>query len=293
LNRNRILKGLLARKRAGLFSASYGFFVEPSLRLRVRKWRVRRDGWPGPPLRIAVVSDLHAGEPFVGLKRIKQIVRRTNAISPDLTLLLGDFARGHRIETRPVRMDDMAPVLAELEAPHGVYAVLGNHDWWADRNAQRRKGAPNLYGEALQRHGIPVLSNTALKLERAGIWLAGLEDQRALLRGLRRSQGLDDLPATLAQITDDAPVIMMAHEPDAFPAMPSQVALTLSGHTHGGQIRAFGWAPFVPSRYGNRYAYGHVHEDGRDLVVSGGIGCSILPVRLGVTPEITVVELSA
>ncbi|WP_306195101.1 metallophosphoesterase [Ruegeria discodermiae] len=293
MNLRKLLKGLLARKRAGLFRAGYEFFVEPSLRLRVQKWHVQREDWPIPPLRIAVVSDLHAGEPFVGMKRIERIVRRTNAIAPDLVLLLGDFARGHKFETRPVKIDDIAPVLAQLEAPHGVYAVLGNHDWWADRAAQRRKSGPNIYGEALERNGIPVLSNSALKLQSAGIWLAGLEDQRAILRGLRRCHGLDDLPATLAQITDDAPVVMMAHEPDAFPEMPKQVALTLSGHTHGGQIRVFGWAPFVPSRFGNKYAYGHVREDGRDLVVSGGIGCSILPVRLGVVPEITVIELSA
>ena len=88
-------------------------------------------------------------------------------------------------------------------------------------------------------------------------------------------------------------VVMMAHEPDIFPKIPERVALTLSGHTHGGQVRLFGWSPMVPSRFGNRYAYGHVCEGGRDLVVSGGIGCSILPVRFGVTPEITVIELSA
>jgi predicted MPP superfamily phosphohydrolase len=122
-------------------------------------------------------------------------------------------------------------------------------------------------------------------------WLAGLEDQLALLRKDKGIVGLDDLPATLAQVTDGAPVILLAHEPDIFPKVPARVALTLSGHTHGGQFRLFGWSPVVPSRYGNRYAYGHVHEKGRSLVVSGGIGCSILPVRFGVPPEITLVEL--
>jgi predicted MPP superfamily phosphohydrolase len=73
--------------------------------------------------------------------------------------------------------------------------------------------------------------------------------------------------------------------------VPDRVALTLSGHTHGGQVRLFGWSPVVPSRYGNRYAYGPVREGVRDIVISGGIGCSILPVRFGVTPEITLIEL--
>ena len=123
--------------------------------------------------------------------------------------------------------------------------------------------------------------------------MAGLGDQLAFRLGNGRFQGVDNLPATLAQAVDDAPVILQAHEPDIFPEVPQTVALTLSGHTHGGQVRLFGWSPIVPSRYGNRYAYGHIHEDHRDLVVSGGIGCSIAPVRFGVTPEITLVTLEA
>ncbi|WP_170610487.1 metallophosphoesterase [Ruegeria arenilitoris] len=140
--------------------------------------------------------------------------------------------------------------------------------------------------------GFQVLSNAEVNLDDARVWSARLEDQRAIPRGLRKCRRLHDLPATLAQVIDDAPVIMMAHEPGMFPEMPKRVALTVSGHTHGGQIRFAGWAPFVPSQCRNRYAYGHVHEDGRDLIVSGGIGCSILPVRFGVSPEITVIELS-
>ena len=86
-------------------------------------------------------------------------------------------------------------------------------------------------------------------------------------------------------------MILLAHEPDIFPRVPARVALTLSGHTHGGQVRLFGYSPVVPSRYGNRYAYGHIIEDNRHLIVSGGLGCSILPVRLGCPPEIVMVEL--
>ena len=106
-----------------------------------------------------------------------------------------------------------------------------------------------------------------------------------------RIAGLDDLPGTLAQITDEAPVVLLAHEPDIFPHVPPSVALTLSGHTHGGQVRLFGYSPVVPSHFGNRYAYGHVIEEGRHLIVSGGLGCSMAPVRLGVPPEINLVEV--
>ncbi len=239
-----------------------------------------------------MLADLHVGEPYVGLDRIEQVVRRTNALAPDLILLLGDFFASHKGVSGAVEMQELAPVLAGLEAKNGVFAVLGNHDWWDDRQAQRRGSGPNRYVGILEQNGISVLSNTAVKLESVGIWLAGLEDQLAIWRK-GKPLGLDNLPETLAQITDDAPVVMMAHEPDVFPKVPNQVALTLSGHTHGGQVRLFGWSPIVPSKFGNRYAYGHVREGRRDLVVSGGIGCSILPVRLGVIPEITVVEMSA
>lgn len=150
---------------------------------------------------------------------------------------------------------------------------------------------------ALEANGISVYHNRSIRLHKDGqaFWLAGLGDQLALMparmKGRVKTSGLDNLPGTLAQITDDAPIILMAHEPDIFPKVPGRVSLTLSGHTHGGQVRLFGYSPVVPSIYGNRFAYGHVQEDGRNLIVSGGLGCSMVPVRLGVPPEILLIEL--
>jgi predicted MPP superfamily phosphohydrolase len=136
-----------------------------------------------------------------------------------------------------------------------------------------------------------------LQKEAHAFWLAGLGDQLALLPGIRwgrhRFAGVDDLPGTLAKVTDDAPVILLAHEPDIFPQVPERVSLTLSGHTHGGQVRLFGYSPVVPSRFGNRYAYGHIVENERNLIVSGGLGCAILPVRIGVPPEIVLVDVGS
>jgi len=296
ISRRKFLRGLLGTFLAGLFAATYGFFIEPALRLRVKRWRIAPPLWTGGPLKIAVLADLHMGEPVVSLNRLKRIVARTNALGADVILVLGDLEAGHRFVTRPVSMKDAAEVLAGLTAPLGRYAILGNHDWWHDRAAQVRGGGANRIGGLLEAAGVPVLQNRALKLgEGAGaFWLAGLDDQLAIGigPGPGRFRGLDDLSGTLAGIGDDAPVILMAHEPDIFPKVPDRVALTLSGHTHGGQVRFFGWSPVVPSAYGNRYAYGHVREGGRDLVVSGGIGCSILPFRLGVVPEITLIELA-
>jgi hypothetical protein len=102
--------------------------------------------------------------------------------------------------------------------------------------------------------------------------------------------GVDDLTGTLRKVSRHEPVILLVHEPDIMPEVPPWVALTLSGHTHGGQVRLLGWSPAVPSRYGDRYVYGHIQEQ-CDLVVSGGLGCSAAPVRLGVPPEIVLVTL--
>ncbi len=99
-------------------------------------------------------------------------------------------------------------------------------------------------------------------------------------------------PARCAQVGTDDPVLLLVHEPDIFTRVPARVALTLAGHTHGGQIRLpLIWPAFVPSKYGARFAYGHVIEDERHLIVSGGLGTSIIPARLGVPPEIVQVQL--
>jgi predicted MPP superfamily phosphohydrolase len=151
---------------------------------------------------------------------------------------------------------------------------------------------------ALEAAGIPVYENDAVRLTHRGrpFWLAGLGDQLAFLPSWRRRHshriGADDLTRTLTKLTDDAPVILLAHEPDVVMRVPDRVALTLSGHTHGGQVRLLGWSPVVPSRYGGRFAYGHARE-ACDIVVSGGLGCSIAPFRLGVPPEIVLVTLGA
>ncbi len=295
IDRRRVLQALAGLFLAGFGTGAYAVGWEPAY-LQITRYRITPQGWPGGRrLRLAVISDLHVGGLHMTLPRVAQIVAAANALQPDLALLLGDF-----VASRPRRAGDPLPPewareLAKLQAPDGVYAILGNHDWWQDEATQIARRGPTQAGLALEAAGINVLENRALRLDtRAGpLWLAGLGDQIAFLKRVRGlPRGVADLAATLAQIEDDgAPAIMMAHEPDAFAHMPSRIGLTLSGHTHGGQVRLFGWSPLVPSRYGNRYAYGHVQENGRDLVVSGGLGTSKLPVRLGIPPEIVCIDL--
>ena len=141
---------------------------------------------------------------------------------------------------------------------------------------------------------IPVLENDAVLLDDGGrrFWLAGLGDQLAHWIGPGNFEGVDDLPATLARVTTDDPVILLVHEPDIFTEIPPRVALTLAGHTHGGQIVLPFMPPlWTPSQYGARFAYGHIVEQGRHMIVSGGLGCSKVPLRLGVPPEIVRVTL--
>ncbi|MFD6317949.1 metallophosphoesterase [Methylorubrum thiocyanatum] len=297
ITRRTVLIGLGATALTGAGTGAYAVGVEP-MRLTVTRYRLRPTApWPsGLRLRIVALADIHACEPWMSLARIEGIVAAANALRGDVIVLLGDYVSGMRLVTRYVDAAEWAPVLGRLSAPLGTHAILGNHDWWEDKTAQARGTGPTIAGEALKRAGIRVLENDAVPLAIGGhaVWLAGLGDQLAFLPGRKRHGhpriGIDDLPGTLAKIPDGAPAILMAHEPDIFPQVPPRIALTLSGHTHGGQVRLFGRSPVVPSRYGNRYAYGHVREQ-TDLIVSGGLGNSIAPVRLGVPPEIVVVDL--
>jgi predicted MPP superfamily phosphohydrolase len=296
LTRRHFLQAMGGLGAMGVSTAAYGFSA-PVVRLRVARYHISPPQWPaGLKLRIAAIADLHACDPWMSLDHIQAIVERTNALKPDIVVMLGDYVAGHRKVTRFIPDAEWAAVLAGLKAPLGVHAVLGNHDWWEDKEVQRvGHGLPSA-GRALEAAGIPVYENNARKLSKNGqwFWLAGLGDQLAYMparrfRPLKRI-GVDDLAATLAKVTDDAPVVLMAHEPDVARRVPSRVAVQLSGHTHGGQVRMLGWSPISPS--GQQLAYGHVRMN-CDVVVSGGLGCSIMPFRLGVPPEIVLVTLGA
>jgi predicted MPP superfamily phosphohydrolase len=296
MNRRSFFKWLGGLALSGAAVTAYGFGIEPGFLLRVQHYALTPPGWPSDfKLRIAALADIHVGEPYMGLKRLERIIDTANALKPDLILLLGDYAAGHRWVTGNISIKDTAALCAGLTAPLGTHAILGNHDWWGDKEAQKRRAGPSLYGEALKTAGLPVYENDGVRLEHNGrpFWLLGLADQIAFIQGRGHFIGLDDLPATLAKVTDDAPVNLMIHEPDGFTQVPARVSLTLAGHTHGGQVRLFGYSPVVPSAYGNRFAYGHIVEGGRHLIVSGGLGCSIVPVRVGVPPEINLIELGA
>ncbi|RUW68842.1 MULTISPECIES: metallophosphoesterase [unclassified Mesorhizobium] len=274
---------------------AYAVGVEPLL-THVKRYFLTPPHWPaGLKLRVVALADVHACRPWMTPERIASLAAEANALQPDLIVLLGDYVAGMRLVTDQVPASEWASALSGLKAPLGVKAILGNHDWWHDPVAQRAGAGPTVARKALEGAGITVLENDAFRLEKdgQGFWLAGLADQLALLPGQGRAEarGLDDLDGTLAKVSDNAPIILLAHEPDIFPQVPWRVSLTLSGHTHGGQVRLLGYSPVVPSAYGNRFAYGHVVENDRNLIVSGGLGFSIMPVRFGMRPEILQIDL--
>lgn len=284
-------RALLASGGAGFLLATtggaYAGLIEPALMLNVTDYALTPPGWPADlALTIAVISDVHVCEPYIPIGRVERIVATVNALKPDLIVHLGDHEATHRFVSGRVPPKEWAAAYADLSAPLGLHTVLGNHDWWHNAAEIRR---------ALTDARINILENDVELIEHGGkrFWLAGLGDQLAHWLGRRGGfRGEDDLPGTLAKVKTDDPVLLLAHEPDIFVQVPARVSLTLSGHTHGGQVHFPGFVnPFIPSAYNDRFRYGHIVEDGRHMIVSGGIGMSGLPVRFGVPPEVVLIKL--
>ena len=243
----------------------------------VRRTEVTMPGLPAgsPPLRLVLLADLHVADPGMPPSRLARIVAQVNALKPDLVLFAGDFISDRRLATRHYRFREALAPLAEIEAPLGSVAVLGNHDHW--RNARAARGE-------LVRIGIPVLNNAALS--RGPLRIGGLDDaftrhadMKAMLAALGPRRGRE---------------LVIGHSPDSFPDLPRDIPLMLAGHTHCGQGRLpLIGAPVSNSRYGERYLCGRIDEAGHTLIVTAGLGASVLPFRFLVKPDLWVVTLVA
>src|SRR6266446_9592650 len=200
----------------------WAFLIEPN-RLIVHSETIQIDNWPQElsGLRVAVIADIHTGAPFMDDQKLQQIVARTNELNPDLIVLLGDYMSPNSWHSHRVEPEVTAAALRNLKAPLGVYAVLGNHDWWYSGIKVRR---------ALEANGIPVLEDDVAEIKWRGIsfWLAGLADLWT------RPQHIDE---TIAKVPTGGTVIALTHNPDIFPNLPQSVPLLLAAHTHGGQVR--------------------------------------------------------
>lgn len=229
---------------------------------------------------VALLSDFHYDAIF-SVHPIQSAVEIVNRIHPDLVLLTGDFITSPMFGNRSSSIADAEPcaqVLQKLQATHGVWAVLGNHDAIA--------GARPVTA-ALQAVGIRVLKNSAVPVERNGgrFWLAGVDDV------LTRTP---DLHAALQPVPSGEPVILMAHEPDyADYVARYAVDLQLSGHTHGGQIRLPLMPPFYLPPLGRKYLKGMYRIRGLTLYTTTGLGTIRIPVRLNCPPEVTMFSIRA
>jgi predicted MPP superfamily phosphohydrolase len=254
---------------------AWGFVWEPAqlverdYTLTLPHWSSQCDG-----LRADVVADLHTGSPRNGVDKLDHVVQRLIASDSDVVLLAGDYVILKVLLGRYVAPEVVAEHLKPLTASKPVYAVLGNHDWWKNGAKVRR---------ALESVGVVVLQNRAqpVTLGQCRLWLVGVGDLW---------EGHPDIPRAFEDVDDDAPVIVLTHNPELFPRMPARASLVVAGHTHGGQV----WLlPGRPSKRGLHYLAGKFVEDGRYLFVSPGIGTSILPFRFRVPPEISRLTLRA
>jgi predicted MPP superfamily phosphohydrolase len=261
---------------AGLVVAAGAWALAEPARLKLRRIDVPLERWPEAldGLRVAVISDLHAGAPHVGERKVERIVAKVNRVGPDVVALVGDYADPTVLGGEPVAPERIAELLGALDARLGIFAVLGNHDWVH-------------YGErvprALRAQGIEVLENDAVAIERGGqvLWVAGLADMR---------ERHADVTIALAMVPAGQPLIALTHDPDMFPSLRDRANLTLAGHTHGGQVGI----PLVrraaaPTKHG--YIGGEVREGRGYMYVSRGVGTTGLPIRFAAPPEIALLTL--
>jgi len=242
----------------------------------MRSLAVAMPNWAAgaPPIRVALLSDIHVGNLAMDLGRLERIVADVNAAKPDLVLIAGDFTVGHAPGDVSERASALAARLAGLDAPLGVVAVLGNHDYWVSPDAIR---------SALVNAGVVVLENQAVP--RGALTIVGVGD---------RFSGHDDIAqaSNSASLLGGAPVVL-THSPDVVPDLPRTFTVVLAGHTHCGQVDLPWWGPVnerSPYEHGRRlydphYLCGVIRDPGRLTIVTAGVGSGTVPLRIGAMPD--------
>jgi hypothetical protein len=223
------------------------------------------------PVRVVQLSDVHASRFDMPVARLQRIVAQANALHPDLIVLTGDFISGYPPSWTAAEARMALAPLAGLSAPRGVVAVLGNHDSRAMTRA------------ALAGTGIRLLVGETF--DTGPLVIAGADDLIAgnlAVLGLRRA---------VSYVPPGKPVVAISHEPEFLQWLPKRVPLLIAGHTHGGQIvlPLLGTLPHNP--FVDTHLRGLYVEHRQTLLVSSGLGTSVLPLRIGVPPEIALITL--
>jgi len=273
----------LAAAVGGAAIAADSLLIEPNrpriLRreIALRRWPARLEGFT-----IALLSDFHY-DPYFSEHPLHAAIGMVNDLRPDLIVLAGDFVSLpllHESKEDKLRAafaaEPCARLARQMQAPHGLWSVLGNHDVLTD---------PHMVTNALLSEGIQVLANESAAIEANGarFWLAGVKDVMA-------SQ--PDLDSTLHKVPADEATILLAHEPDyADYVARHTVDLQLSGHSHGGQVRIPLLGPVYLPDWGRKYVWGLYHIAGLTLYTNPGLGTLGLPVRWNCPPEITFLTL--
>jgi uncharacterized protein len=254
-----------------LFAPNFPRIVRQEITLR--RWPPRLDGFT-----IALLSDFHY-DPYFSVHPLRSAIGMVNGLRPDLIALTGDFVSvpwfGDPADAASAA-EPCAQLLRQMQAPHGLWAVMGNHDGFTD---------PDRITSTLRSTGIQVLSNQSVGIERDGarFWLSGIDDVLA---------GTPDLDAALHDIPSNEAAVLLAHEPDyADTVARYAVDLQLSGHTHGGQVRVPFVRPLFLPDLAKKYVWGLYQI--RDLVLytNPGLGTVNVPVRLNCPPEITLLTV--
>lgn len=273
LSRRQFLTGLAGAPLLALSATSaYARFIEPYYYRVVEQDVFVRDlPQAFENFRITQLTDVHHSR-IVGLDEIRRVVNLAQSTKPDLIALTGDYTTTYRRFIEPC-----AEALGNLQAPEGVWAVLGNHDHYTDHELTTR---------SLERNHIPVLNNANTTLRRGSdsLQLAGIDDW---------SWAQGDWDRAFHELDRKRPTVLLSHQPSVLDLPETQhVSLILSGHTHGGQVTL----PFIgaPARLATKdlkYAHGLFRRGDTQLFVSSGTGVIGLPVRLGARPEVAVLRL--
>ena len=240
-------------------------FIEPNS-LEVTNYEIEDNLLQG--VRVVFFSDLHLKKH--DYKRLDKIVMTVNKQNPDIVFIGGDFANGHSMKNM-MDINIAAQKLNLINAPQ--YAVLGNHDWWSNGKE---------ISSVLKQNGIKVLSNSAARtiVKRRYLDIVGLEDLTTRQPNIER-----------ALMGTRKPRIVLTHNPDVYYDIMEEVSLILAGHTHGGQfILPFTPPLFVPSKFGSEFASGLISNTHNKMIITRGLGTSVLPVRLNCKPEIVVID---
>ncbi|MBN8649408.1 MAG: metallophosphoesterase [Caulobacterales bacterium] len=275
----------------GISIIYYAFQIEPK-QINIRELNVKSAFWHNKPIKIAFLSDIHGDQFHTNPKRISEIINIVLNQKPDIVFLGGDYAGamfkkshepGSRYENKTNEENEYHyKIISSLndlsKAPLGAFAIMGNHDcWWSCEHTRN----------AFAKTKIKFLENQNYHINNLGydFYVIGLED--------RQTQKPDFNKASIG-IPNSSDIITLEHNPSLFKSSYPYTKIMFSGHTHGGQVRfPFIGAPVQASSFTEETMKGIVTKDKSNLVISSGVGETGLPIRLGVPPEILIVNLTS